>query len=483
METLIKNRWLKLFAIACCSCELADVGVAQRYTLLHQFTPVTNSSSFFVNSDGLDPDGLVLSGDTLYGITLQGGANGGGTVFAVNTNGTGFTLLYTFSTVSPPCNPCVNSDGFSPSSLLLSGGTLYGVASDAGGNGSGTIFMVNTDGTGFTTLYNFSPVALDSSGLSINGDGARPDSLVLSGNTLYGAARSGGNNAGTIFAVNTDGTGFTTVYSFAAGGFLDTPLFTWTNTDGFGPNSLVLAEGTLYGTTGAGGSSGSGEVFAMNTDGTSFRILHRFTALQTDLLKNNDGGVPVALVLSGENLYGATRYGGSSGAGTVFSINTNGTGFKVLSTGMSPLQLLSAGNALYGIGAINGGFLFSLSSHGSGFTNLQAIPTDNTRAGALIWSGNTLYGCSGGTAGSIGAVFSLSLPIPPPKLLIAPDGSGGYLIDAQGQPNFTCQLERAPGLAGPWTTNAPQTADTNGLIQFHDLSPPFGHAFYRTVQP
>jgi hypothetical protein len=36
-------------------------------------------------------------------------------------------------------------------------------------------------------------------------------------------------------------------------------------------------------------------------------------------------------------------------------------------------------------------------------------------------------------------VFSLSLPVPPPKLTIAPDGYGGYFLNAEGQPNFTCQ--------------------------------------------
>jgi hypothetical protein len=50
----------------------------------------------------------------------------------------------------------------------------------------GTIFRVNTNGTGFTNLYSFT-----------NGsDGADPVAgLVLSGNTLYGTAQYGGDSA------------------------------------------------------------------------------------------------------------------------------------------------------------------------------------------------------------------------------------------------------------------------------------------------
>ena len=71
--------------------------------------------------------------------------------------------------------------------------------------------------------------------------------------------------------------------------------------------------------------------------------------------------------------------------------------------------------------------------------------------------------------------------IRPAQLSIVSDGSGGYFIRAQGSPNFACQLQRALSLAGPWSTNAPQTADASGLIQFHDLPAP-DRAFYRTVQ-
>ncbi len=196
---------------------LACQATAQTFTTLYSVIP----------SEGAFPSGeLVLSGNTLYGTAGAGSANECA-VFAVNTYGTGFTTLYSFTDET---TNGINSDGAGPSGgLVLSGNTLYGTASGGGTSGCGTIFAVNTNGAGFTTLYDFT----DSS------DGANPQAgLILSGNTLYGTAEIGGSSDwGTVFAVNTDGTGFTTLYSFTDG------------SDGGHPAAkLVLSGNTLYGT-------------------------------------------------------------------------------------------------------------------------------------------------------------------------------------------------------------------------------------------
>ena len=85
-------------------------------------------------------------------------------------------------------------------------------------------------------------------------DGANPEAgLILSGNTLYGTTYYGGgtNGDGTVFAVNTDGTGFTNLHSFTA----TTVTYPWTNSDGANPEArLILSGNTLYGTTFGGGS-------------------------------------------------------------------------------------------------------------------------------------------------------------------------------------------------------------------------------------
>jgi uncharacterized repeat protein (TIGR03803 family) len=288
------------------------------------------SSVFAVNTDGTGLTilhnfvwtgvaGLILSGNTLYGTT----ESGYGTVFAVNTNGTGFTNLYSFTTPSGSggyANYGTNSDGAAPAGgLILSGNTLYGTTLGGGSSGYGTVFAVNTDGTGFTNLYSFSAGSTNSSGVYTNSDGANPvGGLILSGNTLYGTASSGGSSDnGTVFAVNTDGTGFTNLYSFSA---LDPN--TGTNNDGVNPVAgLILSGNTLYGTAPAGGSSGNGTVFAVNSDGTGFRVLYSFTAFPPGHYLNSDGANPVGgLILSGNTLYGTAQMGGTNASGTVFSI-------------------------------------------------------------------------------------------------------------------------------------------------------------------
>ena len=221
------------------------------YTNLYSFTQLRNTLPSGLgdntNSDGAYPvASLIVSGSMLYGTTSEGGTGGNGTVFALNTDGSGFTVLHQFT----PEPGVTNSDGASPQSgLLLAGGTLYGTAEFGGGfSDNGTVFTVNTNGSGFTNLHSFSG----------GSDGANPEGgLILSGGTLYGTTSAGGLatnsfGSGTVFAVNTNGSGFTTLHSFSGG------------SDGFSPSDgLILSGFTLYGTAGGGGSAGDGTVFSL----------------------------------------------------------------------------------------------------------------------------------------------------------------------------------------------------------------------------
>jgi uncharacterized repeat protein (TIGR03803 family) len=348
------------------------------FTTLHRFTAA--SAPYNTNSGGAVPyGGLVLSGNTLYGTTGIGGSGGSGTVFAINTDGTGFTTIYTFTATTGPY-PSVNSDGAGPHDLILSSNTLYGTANHGGSGGSGTVFAVNTDGTVFRTLYSFSQLTCWN---CPNGDGAYPqDRLILSGSTLFGTTLEGGTGgSGTVFAVNTDGTGFTTLYSFTAATFPPPNI----NTDGLWPYSVILSGNMLYGMTHYGGLGGSGTAFRLNTDGTGFMILHSFESCDQNDCVNSEGADPWAgLTLSGNTLYGATYEGGSGDSGTVFALNTDGTGFTVLHTfsteSLSPktfppwinsdghapqTRLVLSGNTLYGTaddgGSGGNGTIFSIS--------------------------------------------------------------------------------------------------------------------------
>ena len=139
----------------------------------------------------------------LYGTTPSGGSSAAGTIFKINTNGTGYTNFYDFKATSGPGN--TNSEGAFPAcNLVLSGSTLFGTAAEGGDLGGGTIFKIDTNGTGFSVLHAF---ATTNGVGGTNAGGARPMwGLTLVANVLYGTASMGGiSGNGTVFKINTDG--------------------------------------------------------------------------------------------------------------------------------------------------------------------------------------------------------------------------------------------------------------------------------------
>jgi uncharacterized repeat protein (TIGR03803 family) len=169
---------------------------------------------------------VILSGNTLYGTTYNGGSVGNGTVFKVNVDGSDFMILHSFPTAlifNPYC--CIwftNADGIHPfGGLTLAGNTLYGTTTGGGISGNGTLFSIKTDGSDFTTLHSFTmPINFTNSDGTWQSAGvpvAGPV-LALSGHTLYGTASGGGSSGnGTVFRINTDGSDFMNLYSFSAG--------------------------------------------------------------------------------------------------------------------------------------------------------------------------------------------------------------------------------------------------------------------------
>jgi uncharacterized repeat protein (TIGR03803 family) len=434
---------------------------AQTFTILHSFGGANGEANPFA--------GLTISGNRLFGTTIDGG--NGGAIFAVNTDGSGFTNLQVFDIN-------IFGDGFNPrSGLILSDNTLYGQTEEGGSSLSGTLFAINTNGKKFTYLYN----------LNGGNDGFYPRGrLVLSGNTLYGTTANGGPNGdyGTIFTFNIASISFSNLYSFTAtsGGYAK-----GTNGDGANPDAgPILSGNTLYGTTKYGGNYGYGTIYAINTDGTAFSNLHSFTG-------GNDGAIPQAgLILSGNTLYGTAQVGGTNGNGTVFAVNTNGTSFKTLhaftaivanrtnSDGAQPYSaLILSGDTLYGTapfgGAYDYGTVFALNTDGTGFTNLYSFTGGGDGGlpwGSLVLSGNTLYGTAIiGGLNSYGTVFGLSLPLPQLTMSL----SGTNIILAW-PPNVTgFSLQSTTNLASPiWSTVNGQSPVTNSITD--------GQRFYRLSQ-
>jgi uncharacterized repeat protein (TIGR03803 family) len=415
--------------------------------------------------------GLLQFGGTLYGTTSSGAS---GTVFAVNTNGAGFTNLYVFSGADDGANP--------EAGLLLSANTLYGTCSGGGTNGSGAVFAVNTNNLAFSNLYSFTATT---GPLGTNGDGQGPQApLMLAGGTLYGVAGGGGGGGnGTVFRVNADGSGFTNLHSFGA---LNFGGGAYTNNDGADPQGgLVLSGGTLYGTTSSGGTNGSGTLFSINTNGAGFKTLHTFSGIALTST-NSDGADPVGgLVASGGSLWGASVNGGSGGNGTIFRINSDGTGFTNLYNftrlssggntnvdGANPeAALLLSGAFLYGTASLGGrggnGTIFKLGTNGPAltvlysFTKLGAASNTNLdgaqpRAGVSL-AGSTLYGTAefGGVNGA-GTVFATGALAPIPlgvqrvnQAVVLNWSDPGFTL--QAAPSAFGAFTNLPGAASPYT--------------------------------
>lgn len=447
----------------------------QTFTVLHRFTAGTNNGEYY-------PVGRLVanpSGNTLYGTANLGGSAYFGSVFAINTDGTGFTNLHSFSIYTNGTQPLAG--------VILSGNTLYGTAWRGGIEGNGAVFALNTDGTAFRTLHRFTATGGPA---STNSDGARSRAgLILSGNRLYGTAEYGGSGGrGTVFGLNTNGTGFTTLHSFTAG--YELPFGGVTNSDGIFPNGELASSGNiLYGTAVAGGAFGRGTVFKVNTNGSGFTTLHHFTPadfhpIYNPSSTNSDGASPVAgLLMSGNTLYGTTESGGAFGQGVVFKVNTDGTGFTTLhsfyylSDGYYANASLSlSGNTLYGAaiggGKYGGGTLFALNTDGSGFTNLHNLIADDdgSEPDALVLVGNSLYGVAReyGTPppeySDHGTVFRLAFT---PQLTISRSETNVVLtwptnVAGFDYSGFTVQTTTNLDSPASWTTNLPAPAIVNG---------------------
>src|ERR1035438_5915420 len=326
---------------------------AQGYaeTVLHSFSGGTDG--------GLPDAGVVLDAQgNMYGTTAAGGnlacgGNGCGTVFMMDSTGNE-TVLYSFT-----------GDFVVPSGLVLDAeGNLYGTTANGGTYGFGTVFKVDAAGIE-TTLYNFT---------GANGDGITPTGgLALDGEgNLYGTTREGGNRSGQcggdgcgmVFRIDAKGNE-TILYLFVG--------ITPDKADALEPNGGVLldAQGNLYGTTAGGGNSGCpdgvvtyggcGTVFKLDAAGNE-TVLYAFAG-------GADGANPFAGLVrdAQDNFYGttSTTYSGVATGGTVFKFDTTGKltvlhSFPAMAwDGVGPGGLvLDAQGNLYGT-TIRGGILSS----------------------------------------------------------------------------------------------------------------------------
>ncbi|MFA5359808.1 MAG: choice-of-anchor tandem repeat GloVer-containing protein [Patescibacteria group bacterium] len=360
--------------------------------------------------DGAYPYGsLIISGDTLYGMTTNGGDLNDGIIFSIPVAGGVITTLHEFAGGA--------DDGATPyGSLIISSGTLYGMTKNGGDNNNGTIFSIPVAGGSITLLHEF--LGTNSSDEGVITDGRQPyGSLILSDGTLYGMTSDDGGGNGIIFSINTDASNYSILYRF--GIFEQFGMF---STVGLIPSEDGQ---TFYGTTGLGGVSAlAGTIFSVKADGTDFRILHNFTG-------DYDGIFSLgSLTLYNGKLYGGTVISGpgagsgslGSGGGILFSINTDGTDFTRLHIfadltvgvdgegnpidGMCPFsQLYPYNGKLYGTterGGINDkGVIFFMNPDGSDFQiiyNFEGGELGADPYGYLTFSDGKIYGMTNGNS-------------------------------------------------------------------------------------
>lgn len=331
-----------------------------------------------------------------YGTTIEGGTNGGGTVFKITTNGT-LTTLFSFN----------NTNGAIPYGGLVLGkdGYFYGTAYIGGAYDDGLTFRITTGGA-FSALTTFN-----------GNNGENPVAGLVQGSdgNFYGTTLQGGAYGyGTIFRMTVSGV-LTTLVSF-------------NYNDGGYPSPVLVQgnDGNFYGTTENGGTNGgAGTVFKITPSGI-LTTLHSFSGYSIN--GDNDGEVPIAGLVQGVdgNFYGATYEGGANGYGTVFKITPAGVlttlySFTGGNDGENPWGGLvqAADGNLYGTtqaGGVYGyGTVFQIAPTGLLNTLVQFEDYNGANPSAALVQGldGNIYGTTqAGGSGGDGTVFKLSVAGP-----------------------------------------------------------------------
>ncbi len=250
----------------------------------------------------------------LFG-TANGGPNGTGSVFEVQTDSNTIITLATFDA----------STGDYPFGKLVedSVGDLFGLTSYGGGAAEdGTVFELQAGSSTITTLASLNTSLGSDPGLAIDSSG-----------DVFGTTTTGGaSNFGTIFEVANAGGSSRTM----------TTLASFNGANGFGNQADLLADssGNLFGCTQLGGLDNYGTVFEVAHGSGTITTLASFNG--------NDGQIPNGLVEDSRgNLFGTTEgcYAPLGRTGiTVYAASQYGTVFEVAKGSGSTITTLAAFN-------------------------------------------------------------------------------------------------------------------------------------------
>jgi len=393
---------------------MLQISHAQTYQVIYNFTGG--------NDGGYPSTGLTIDGaGNIYGTAFGGGASGYGTVFSLNNDGAGWTLLplYAFS---------AGSDGAGPSGSIVIGpdGALYGPTASGGGGpcvrsngyrGCGTIYKLRPPARApATVIFNWSSTVMHRFSST---DGSYPQGeLTFDGaGNIYGTAVDGGAGWGLIYELVSSGGGWTQNILYQAQG----------RHDGGYPFGGVIFDnsGNLYGVFSQNGPYNYGAVYELSPSGSGWteRTLHGFT------FSGNDGAYPQGGLMfdNSGNLLGSTVHD-VNGGGNVFELEPSGGGwsYNLLygltgGIGLGPYDKLTmdaSGNlygTTYGDGRYGYGSVFKLThSHGGWtYTTLHDFTGgsdgENPACRLVFDSAGNLYGTAvGGGANHYGVIFRIT---------------------------------------------------------------------------
>ncbi len=409
--------WLISSSVALLLSAITIPVMAQTYTRL--YTLGTNAG------DPINPSaiGSMSQGrdGRVYTTAQTGGANSQreGSAFAFTPTGV-LSRVWDFGNYPLPNSPW--------SGLAMgTDGNFYGTTTSGGTHISGTVFKLTSTGV-FTTLWNFT-------GATDQGD---PQSGPILGRD--------GNFYGTVVGVYSGTYG--AAYKITPTGVLKT-LHAFTFTDGATPYQLILGlDGFFYGITRGGGANKMGVVFRMSAAG-AVKVLHSFAGYPAD------GAQPIGTLAQGNDgtLYGTTYAGGTKNVGSIFKISPSGTGFAILhnfdrtisiSDGGQPLSGLALGTDgnLYGTSSVGGsknfGSLFKITPAGLYTTLYSAcsvVCTDGFSPATpmLQHTNGKFYGLMRGNSNGGSALYSLNVNLGAFVSLVTTTGAVGSSIQILGQ--------------------------------------------------
>jgi len=345
---------------------------------------------------GAEPKNVMMqfSNGKLYGMAYGGGTNGYGTIYEYDPTTQIFTKKHDF----------ILDDGTNPlaSFVMTSTGKVFCLIYRGGISGGGCISEYNPTTNIYTRLIDF----------GASDDGKEPyGSLVLGDNNkLYGITNSGGiNNAGVIFEFDPK----TNIYS---------KKIDFADNNGYSETGFMQADnGKFYGLSSEGGANSNGVLYEYDPVANTLTNKYDFYSASFDAAE------PYGYLIQATNgkLYGTSNSGGTNGDGTIFEYNISDDAFNVKvnfdapTTGASPYAgLVQAENGkLYGTNTQGGtndyGIIYEYDISSEICTKL--FDFDNTNTGSFPFasmiqsSKGNLYGVTqDGGANSAGVLFKFN---------------------------------------------------------------------------